>query len=116
MRIRVQGGGGVIVGVYVCVTHMCMTVNPGPGGCRISVNPAVSNLRKLGSAVAGNSLGETYNPEKIIQRMRRTLNQLHGSPELLQRPSDGEHTLHPVGRQSGTHFGNWFSVNSVSHE
>ena len=83
------------------------------GGCRISVNPAVSNLRKLGSVAVGNSLGETYNPEKIIQRMRRTLNQLHGSPERLQRHSDGARTLRPVGRQSGAHFDTWFSVNSV---
>ena len=38
-----------------------------------SVNPAVSNLRKLGSVVAGDSWGETFNPRMTIQRMQRTL-------------------------------------------
>ena len=40
---------------------------------RNSVDPAVLNLRRPGGVVAGNSLGEALNPEKVIQRVRRTL-------------------------------------------
>ena len=51
--------------------------------------------------------------EKIIQSVKETLNQLHGGPERSQCPSDGDHTLHPVGRQSGAHLDNGFAVTSV---
>ena len=33
--------------------------------------------------------------------------------DQLPRPSDGDHTLHPVGRQSGTHLDSGLAVNSV---
>ena len=41
------------------------------------------------------------------------LYQLHVSLEWSQRPSDGVHTLHPVGRQSGTHLDNGLAVASI---
>ena len=54
----------------MCVWHIFMTVNPAVVDSR-----RLSNLGKLGSVVAGNSLGETCNPVKIIQRTQKTLNQ-----------------------------------------
>ena len=74
----------------------------------------MEKYRKLGSFNFGNTVGETrINSIRESKARRKTLNQLHGSPEWSQRPSDGDHTLHPVGRQSGAHLDNGFAVNCV---
>ena len=79
---------------------------------RNSVNPAVSNLLKLGSVVAGNSLGETkfIKPESTMAALR-VRNTVASAPLLRE-----DHALHPVGRQSGTHLDNGFAVISAPRE
>ena len=68
---------------FKCMLHVTRTVKALE---RISVYPAVWNLSKLGSVVSGSSLGETFNSEKIIQRMQKNAESVTRQSGMVSAP------------------------------